>query len=419
MIPRSRRLLASLLLALAVPAWASVGWVRVVDAQTCRPIEGAWVTAAGRAEPGDAAGVVALSAPARAIGVRAPGYRRMERSDPGPGLNSVEIRLQPFQPKALYLSFYGIGSARLRGAALKLLDETELNALVIDVKGDRGGVPYRSGVALAAQVGAQKIITVRDMPGLMADLRARGVYTVARVVAFKDDLLARARPALAVRTGKGGLYTDREGLAWGDPFRREVRDYAIDLAEEAARLGFDEIQFDYVRFPDATGLRFSQPNTEANRVAAIGAFLAEARRRLVPYNVSLAADMFGYVLWNRNDTDIGQSLEDLAPYLDTLSPMLYPSCFHCGIPGYRDPVANPYQIVGLTLENARKRTGLPAARFRPWLQAFRDYAFDRRAFGADEIGAQIRAAEAFGANGWMLWNPRNVYSGAGLRENGK
>jgi len=419
MIPVVRRLLAFLLLALSVPAWAGVGWVRVVDAQTCRPIEGALVTVAGRVERTDGEGIIALPAPARVIGVRAPGYRRMERSDPGPGLGSVEIRLRPFQPKALYLSFYGIGEAGLRGAALKLLDETELNAMVIDVKGDRGGVPYRSAVALAAEVGAQKVITVRDMPGLMARLRAQGIYTVARVVAFKDDLLAHARPELAVRTSKGDLFTDWEGLAWADPFRREAWDYVIDIAEEAARLGFDEIQFDYVRFPDTAGLVFSKPGTEANRVAAISGFLAEARRRLAPWNVFLAADIFGYVLWNRDDTDIGQRLEDLAPHLDYISPMLYPTSFQFGIPDYREPVAHPYEIVSLSLQHARNRSGLPAARFRPWLQAFRDYAFDRREFGAEEIGAQIRAAEEFGSNGWMLWNPRNVYSSDGLRRDKK
>jgi hypothetical protein len=413
------RLLAFSLLALAIPSWAGLGWVRVVDAQTCRPIEGALVTVAGRVEHSDGEGIIALPNPARTIAVRAPGYRRMERSDPGPGLNSIETRLQPFQPKALYLSFWGIGDAGLRGAALKLLDESELNALVIDVKGDRGGVPYRSGVPLAEEVGAQKVITVQDMPGLLARLSAQGIYTVARVVAFKDDPLARARPDLAVHTSKGDLFTDAEGLAWSDPFRQEVRDYVIGIAEEAARLGFDEIQFDYLRFPDATGLAFSKPGTEANRVAAISGFLAEARRRLAPWNVFVAADIFGYVLWNRDDTDIGQRLEDMAPLLDYISPMLYPTSFQFGIPGYREPVEHPYEIVSLSLQHARNRTGLPAARFRPWLQAFRDYAFDRREFGAAEIGAQIRAAEAFGADGWMLWNPRNVYSDAGLRRNGK
>lgn len=412
-------MLSLVLLALSVPSVAANGWVRVLDAQTGRPIDGARVTAAGRVASTDATGLLSLPNPAMVLDVRAPGYRRMHLGDVGHAVNSREVHLQPFRPKALYLSFYGIGDRDLRGAALKLLDETELNALVIDVKGDQGNIPYRSAVPLAATVGAQKVITVRDMPALLTSLRERGIYTIARIVAFKDDPLARARPEWAVRNQAGQVWTDREGLAWTDPFQREVWDYLLAVAEEAARMGFDEIQFDYLRFPDEPGLVFSKPTTEANRVAAISGFLAEATRRLAPYNVFVAADIFGYVLWNANDTDIGQRLEDLAPHLDYISPMLYPSGFQKGIPSYRDPVAAPYEIVELSLRNAQKRTGLPALRFRPWLQAFRDYAFDHRVFGADEISAQIRAAEEFGSNGWMLWNPRNSYSAAGLRAKAK
>ena len=120
--------------------------------------------------------------------------------------------------------------------------------------------------------------------------------------------------------------------------------------------------------------------------------------------------------WNLDDTDIGQKLEELAPYLDFTSPMLYPSGYHLGIPGYRNPVTHPYEIVSLSLKKAKERTGLPATRFRPWLQAFKDYAFDRRPFTGIEIRAQIKAAEDFGSNGWMLWNPRNIYSDDGLEK---
>jgi hypothetical protein len=410
------RALAFLLLALALRAEAAVTSLHVLDADSGRPIAGALVTLDGQVLTTDAEGRLSLPAPAARVAVRAPGYGRVTHSEPGPEKRHAELRLPTVTPKALYLSFWGVGHQGLREAALQLIDRTELNALVIDAKGDQGGIPYRSAVALATQAGAQEVITVRDMPGLLKRLKDRGIYTIARVVAFKDDPLARARPEWAVRTRSGGLWTDQEGLAWTDPFRREVWDYVLDVAEETARLGFDEIQFDYVRFPDQIGLTYSQPSTEAGRVAAISGFLAEARRRLAPYNVFLVADVFGYVLWNLDDTEIGQRLEDLVPHLDYVSPMLYPSGFQHGIPRYRDPVAHPYEIVDLSLRRGRQRTGLPAVRFRPWLQAFQDYAFDCRPFGAHEIGAQIRAAEAFGANGWMLWNPRNRYSADGLRE---
>lgn len=412
---------AGLMLALVgheITSQAAIGWGQVVDAATCRPIEGAVVTVGASTVRTDAAGVFTLPAPAAGLHVRAPGYGKLALNDSDAHLKSVDVRLQPFTPKALYLSFFGIGDLTLRSAALKLIEETELNALVIDVKGDRGRIPYPSSVALASEVGAQKIITVHNIAALLNQLHDKGVYTIARVVAFKDDPLARAHPELAVHDRAGGIWSDREGLAWTDPFQPAAREYVLAVAEEAARLGFDEIQFDYLRFPDDPGLVFSKPSNETNRVASISGFVAEASRRLAPYNVFVAADIFGYVLWNRDDTAIGQRLEDLAPHLDYISPMLYPTGFQFGIPGYSDPVAHPYEIVALSLRNAQKRTGLPGLRFRPWLQAFRDYAFDRRAFGTDEIAAQTRAADEFGSNGWMLWNPRNLYTNAGLKKGG-
>jgi hypothetical protein len=388
---------------------------RVVDAVTRRSIVGASVTSDGEVAHTDAQGVFHAK-PSALLRVRAPGYRRRDIPAAVP---TTVIELEPFAPKALYLSVFGIGASALREPALRLIETTELNAVVIDVKGDRGLVPYRSTVALATEVGAQAVITIKDPSALLAGFREKGIYTIARIVVFKDDPLARRRPDLAVRDRDGRVWRDREHLAWTDPFRPEVRDYNLALAVEAARHGFDEIQFDYVRFPDAAGLAYAQSSTRASRGRAIEDFLAEARRRLAPYNVFLAADVFGYVCWNESDTGIGQTLETLVAHLDYLSPMLYPSSFQFGIPGYRNPVTHPAEIVGRSLARAAERTGLPAVRFRPWLQAFRDYAFDRRPFGAEEIRAQIGAAETFGANGWMLWNPQNVYARDGLRESGE
>ncbi len=380
---------------------------------TGRPLAGATVTCGTETTLTDREGLFRISAGAEEIMARAPGYGRKKQDTAFP----PEFRLKPLVPRAVYLSFYGAGSGLLRGKALELLEGTELNALVIDVKGDLGMLSYPSEIPLAGEIGAQEIITLRKLPEMIQTLKEKGIYLIARIVAFKDERLAEARPELAVRTAEGEIWKDGEGLSWTDPFRKEVWEYNIEVAVEAARSGFDEIQFDYVRFPDRSGLAFSQENTEENRVAAINGFLAAARRRLVPYNVFLSADIFGYVCWNHNDTWIGQQLETLAPLVDYISPMLYPSGFQHGVASYRPAVEYPFEIVYLTLEEARERTGLPSVRFRPWLQAFRDYAFDRRRFEDAEIRAQTEASEEFGANGWMLWNPRNVYSAKGLKEN--
>jgi hypothetical protein len=394
---------------------SEVPQIKIVDSASGNPIHGA-VIAFGK-EGWKMANLPSTTSDARKgkILVRAPGYMRAERvlhetSDVAPKI----IRLKPFHPRALYLSFYGIGEKSLRGPALDLIAETELNALVIDVKSDRGMIPYKSAIPLAAQIGAQRILTVKDMKGLIQSFKEKGIYTIARIVVFKDDLLALARPDLAVKTKGGSTWRDRENLAWVDPFKSEVWDYNVQIAIEAAQQGFDEIQFDYVRFPDSSAPKFSRPNTEENRVNAISGFLREAKSRLKEYNVFLSADIFGYVCWNPDDTKIGQKLDALLPYLDYLSPMLYPSGFHLGIPGYRNPMENIFEFIYLSLKRAQERTQVSSLRFRPWLQAFRDYAFDRRPFHTQEIQTQIRASESFGSSGWMLWNPTNVYSSQGL-----
>jgi len=392
---------------------------KVVDFFTRKPLKGAIIVSnhSGHIEQTDENGIFCIKNNGDKVAVRAYGYLRAEQAIIPPlSTPPQEIKLLPFTPKALYLSFYGIGERSIRESALKLIQETELNGLVIDVKGDRGMIPYRSSIPLTSEVGAQKIITVKDINTLIRTLKEKRIYTIARIVVFKDNLLALKMPDLAVKTQRGEIWRDRENLAWVDPFRKEVWDYNIQIAIEAAQYGFDEIQFDYVRFPDASDPRFSMPNTEENRVKAISQFLMEAKKRLRPYNVFLSADIFGYVCWNLNDTFIGQKLEDLIAYLDYISPMLYPSGFQYGIPGYRIPVANPYEIVYLSLKRAQERAHLSSVRFRPWLQAFRDYAFDRRYFRGQEIRRQIRAAEEFGSHGWMLWNPCNLYSQDGLND---
>jgi len=381
----------------------------VVDGTTGAPVAGAIVTVGDKALLTDAQGLYRVDGNLP-IKVRAAGYAR-EAVALDESASPHTVKLTPLLPKALYLTVYGIGAPFLLDPALEVIQKSKLNALVIDVKGDRGLIPYPSALPLAAKAGALKLRTIPDLKELVSTLKAKNLYLIARIVVFKDDLLVNVHPEWAVRNSGGGIWKDREGLAWIDPYRKEAWDYTIGVAEEAAAAGFDEVQFDYVRFPDASqGVVFSQPSTENGRVAAITDFLREARRRLVPYNVFVAMDSFGYVCWNQNDTGIGQRVEDLATAVDIISPMLYPSGFQFGIPGYRNPVQNPYEIVYRSLEECKKRTADKPARYRPWLQAFTDYAFGGVVFGPDQIGKQVKASRDAGTVGWMMWNPRNVYS---------
>jgi hypothetical protein len=349
--------------------------------------------------------------------VKVPGFEKvtLRAAD-----TSAEVVLKPQVIKAAYLTYYGFVDRGIRRRVLDLVSRTELNALVIDVKGDRGWILYRTEVPLAVAAGAQGPATVKDFDALMADLKARGIYTIARVVTFKDNILANHRRDLAIiDTRTGRPWIDRESLAWVDPFRTEVWDYNIAIAKEAVRRGFDEVQFDYVRFPTDGKLaaaRYAREVNKETRLPTIAAFLERARTQIGPTGAFVAADIFGYTAFNENDTDIGQRVEELAPHVDFLSPMVYPSGYHLGIPGYRNPVRNPYQVVHESVRLIRKRAGSHPAQVRPWLQDFRDYAFDRRIFGVPEIRAQIKGSDDAGGTGWMLWNPRNDYTGAALRD---
>ena len=387
-----------------------------------KPLAGVFVVAGGREYRSDAEGAFTFDGPPTGTPIIAklPGYARAIVTSPGAGKNQpLEIVLRPFVVKAAYLTYFGVADRGIRGRVVDLLSRTELNAVVIDVKGDRGWIPYRTEAPQALAAGAQGPVIIKDFEGLIADFKARGVYTIARIVTFKDNVLAHSRPELAImdtRTGKPWI--DNEKLAWVDPFREEVWRYNIEIAREAASKGFDEIQFDYVRFPTdgrLSAARYSRPNNKETRLPTIAGFLERARGELGPLGMYVSADIFGYTAFNENDTDIGQRIEELGPHVDYLCPMVYPSGYHVGIPGFRNPVAHPYEVVHESVRLIRKRTaGLPV-RVRPWLQDFKDYAFDKRIFGVAEIQAQIRGADEAGGTGWMLWNPRNDYTGAALR----
>ena len=388
-------------------SWGAMTSGIVYDKSTSKPIKDAIIISGTKEYRTDSNGSFTVpSAPT--IGVRAVGYERKFYITGG------KMYLNRFIPKALYLSSFGATSSKLMGNAKELIRTTQINALVIDVKMDRGQIAFKTDNPIANKIGAQEIVLFKDIKKFVADLHKEGIYVIARVVSFKDTPFVTAYPQYGVKKDDGTLFTDKEGLYWIDASHKEPQDYIISIAADAAAAGFDEIQFDYVRFPDRKGIKFSVENTQANRVKAIAGFLEAARIRLTPYNVFVSADIFGYVSWHDADIDIGQRVDALAPYVDYLSPMLYPSGFNAGIPGFPNPVEANYEIVKHSLDKALLKSANSPLCYRPWLQAFKDYAFDRRVYGDKEIRDQIRASDDFGSCGWILWNPRNVYTGAGL-----
>jgi hypothetical protein len=314
--------------------------------------------------------------------------------------------------RGIYVSYFAIGHTELRQQILELLETTELNTVVIDAKGDFGWISYPTQIPLAREIGATRP-TAKDLRELMAQFKTKGIYTIARIVVFKDSPLAKSYPDLAVKTGSGAAWQDREQAGWVDPFLKPTWDYNIQIALEAAQLGFDEVHFDSLRFPAASQAgtpQFSQEVTKDSRVAAITGFLSVARGQLNPLGVKVGAKTFGYTCWRKDDTLIGQDIERMAQYLDILSPMLYPSTFDNGIPGYKFAVAHPYEIVYGSAQQAINRVKSFGCTVRPWIQDFQDYRFDKRSYGRDEIQAQIKGCFDAGCDGFLVWNPQVKYT---------
>lgn len=343
--------------------------------------------------------------PEPVLTVKASGYRKTTLQV-GPGFDP-HIALEPFQVKGIYIPFGLLYRPERVRELIDLVDRTELNAIVVDVKGDRARLAYASQVPLAQEIEAE-LPGHMDLQELLQLCRERDIYTIARLVVFKDTVLAAKRPDLAVKRPDGGLWMDRERLYWVDPFRQETWDYNIAIAKEVAEMGFDEIQVDYVRFPsdgDIRHTRYSQPSTLESRTQAIRGFFARFQEALRPLGVFTSADVFGLTVWvEEGDMGIGQRLEDVAPYVDYLCPMVYPSTFALGGLGYANPALHPYQVVYRSYQRGAART---PTRIRPWLQHFSIRGVE---YTVERLLAQKQAAFDVGACGWTFWSARGAYN---------
>jgi hypothetical protein len=337
--------------------------------------------------------------------VTAPDHERFEK--PIGSVTKMDVDLKRFEVRGIYLPLGLLTSQRRVLELIDLVDQTELNTIVVDVKNDRGWLAFPS-VQVEAKRSKAYQPEVMDIHRFLELCKQKAIYTIARVVLFKDPSLAGAYPEWAVHTADDQLYVDTEGSTWADPFRAEVQDYLVAIAKEVAGLGFDELQFDYIRFPSdgsAGKAKYSQESTLESRCTTIREFCARLRRELQPYGVVLSADLFGLTAWvdPQKDMGIGQRVIDIAPYVDYLSPMLYPSTFVSGNLGYEDPMRHPYEIVYRSCVELSKRT---KTRVRPWLQ---HYSWKGVAYGTEELRLEKQAADDAGTYGWMFWHAGGRY----------
>lgn len=325
--------------------------------------------------------------------------------------------------KGIYVTGPMAGSSGM-DSLITLVDETELNAMVIDVKNDDGNITWKPESGSAAEIGAC-INYISDMQGLMVKLKEHHIYTIARIVCFKDPYLAAARPELALKKPDGTLVTDANGLAFVNPYREETWDYLVETALTASEMGFDEIQFDYVRFPigaDADAADYGVDLQTDTKEEAITGFLSYAAEKLGEKGIVFGADVFGTIIGSETDAErVGQNYKAIGGIVDVLSPMVYPSHYANGVFGLEVPDAEPYETVLRALQGSDLELQAVGeekrAVVRPWLQSFTaSWVPGHISYEGEEIRQQIQAVYDAGYEEWILWNASNRYSADGLEE---
>ncbi|HWR52731.1 MAG TPA: putative glycoside hydrolase [Bryobacteraceae bacterium] len=344
--------------------------------------------------------------------------------------------------RGVYLTTWSMGLKRRIDYVIDLSKRTGVNAVVIDIKDYSGYVAYRTGVPEAQKYGAVRA-TVRDIDSVINRLHGANIYVIARITVFQDPILARVRPELAVHRAslvkaESGLsektiWLDHKGLAWIDPASRPAWDYNIAIARDTLKHGFDEVNFDYIRFPSDGNMRdmhYPVWNGKTPKAAVIRDFFAYLRAKMS--DTPISADLFGLATVNSDDLGIGQVIESAYANFDYVCPMVYPSHYAKGFRGFPKPAEHPYEVVKYSMEKAVARLRAlqrPAptaggaaqaptprlAKLRPWLQDFDVGAI----YDAGRVRAQIGATEAaLGSDyaGYLMWAPSNVYTEAALEE---
>lgn len=326
---------------------------------------------------------------------------------------------QPETPpiKGIYVTAHSAGGARME-SLLKLLNDTELNSMVIDIKDDNGYITYPTMTPELLEVGESKKY-IRDIDTLMVTLKKNNIYPIARVVVFKDTVLARKQPELSFRHQDGTIWKNGRGESFVNPYRKEVWEYNVAVAKEAAKIGFKEIQFDYVRFPEgfenkADSLTFSK--TEESRVDAVAGFVKYAREQLEPLGVRVSVDIFGYAASVPAAEGIGQDFVKISNDVHVISPMVYPSHYSTGWFKQKAPDLSPYETIkGAMTDTHAKLDPIADLKpiIRPWIQDFTASWLGKgqyKKYGKAEVEAQIKALHDTGINEYLLWNAGNKYS---------
>ncbi len=337
----------------------------------------------------------------------------------GDGFTKIDPAPETPAIKGVYATAHTAGGKRME-SLVTLLNETELNAVVIDVKDDWGYVTFLNDNPVINALGTNKKI-ITDTDKLMTTLKDNDIYPIARIVVFKDTVLAKKKPEWSFLKTDGTVWANNKSTpeSFVNPYRKEVWDYNIEVAKEAVKLGFKEIQFDYVRFPEgfekrADSLKYD--TDERSRVDIVADFVKYAREQLNHLGVRISVDIFGYAASVPAAEGIGQDFEKISKYTDVIAPMIYPSHYSTGWFGSKVPDAQPYvTIAGAMVDTHEKLLPLQTIGqkpiIRPWIQDFTaTWIKGHIKYGKKEMEEQIRALKDNKVDEYLLWNSGNRYT---------
>ncbi|MCP4481684.1 MAG: putative glycoside hydrolase [bacterium] len=316
---------------------------------------------------------------------------------------------KPKHVRGIHVSGYAAGSQKFRKRLEPILRETEINTMVICVK-EADGEVYIDGIKKAKDIGAYKNV-FKDPEEYIEYLHSINIYVIARITLFKDPILANAEYYWSVKDPSGNVWQDYKGLSWVDPFnKRNVWPYLFEIADRCVELGFDELQFDYIRFPTdgkISNCRYLVDYSPKTAVAIINEFLKTAKARYKDgMGIPISVDTFGLTTSANNDLGLGQVIEKMEPYVDAISPMVYPSHYQKGIYGIEYPDKDPYKTVYTAMKYGKQKLGVKSYKFRPYLQ---DFSLKNH-YGSAEVQAQIKACYDNGIYEWILWNAGVKYT---------
>jgi hypothetical protein len=317
----------------------------------------------------------------------------------------------PDSVKGIYMTSWVAGAKNWRKNLVEFIDSTELNSIIIDVKDYTGRISFETNDPYIQKIGSSEN-RIPDLKEFIGALHDRGIYVIARISVFQDPFFVQKKPELAVKRKDGKIWKDRKGISWLDPASKEAWDYTVKIARETERVGFDELNFDYVRFPsdgNMADIKYPYWDEITPKAEIIKNFFAYLKSQLSDVKVPLSVDLFGMTTWNNDDLNIGQILEYAAPYFDYIAPMVYPSHYPKTFQGFANPADHPYEIIYSGMMRAREKllnASSTPKKLRPWLQDF-DLGAE---YDASMVLLEKKAVYDAGINSWMLWDPANKYT---------